>query len=87
MKRLELNFEDLEMQKRNIPTDIAQRVDEKNGAISLMIIFTPGLMVIKISKMPHFFYFLLMAAKNQSQGEIFKCVWNILFSSFRKCYE
>ena len=51
---MELNFEGLEMQKRNIPTDRAQRVDEKNGVICLDIIFTPGVMVIKISKMAHF---------------------------------
>ena len=28
---MEINFGALEMQKRNIPTDKAQRVDEKNG--------------------------------------------------------
>ena len=47
---MELNFEDLEMQKWNIPTDKAQRVDEKNSAISLVIMFTPRVMVSKISK-------------------------------------
>ena len=45
---MELNFEDLEMQKWNIPTDEAQRVDEKNSAISLVIMFTPRVMVSKI---------------------------------------
>ena len=30
---MELNFEGLQMQKWNIPTDRAQRLDEKNGAI------------------------------------------------------
>ena len=32
---MELNFEELEMQKLNIPTDSAQSVDEKNGVICL----------------------------------------------------
>ena len=32
---MELNFEVLEMQKLNIPTDSAQSVDEKNGVICL----------------------------------------------------
>ena len=52
---MELNFEGLEMQKWNIPTDRVQREDEKNGVIFLVIMFT------------HFLYFLLMPAKNQSQ--------------------
>ena len=33
----ELNFEGLEMQKWNIPTDRAQRVDEKNGVICYFV--------------------------------------------------
>ena len=32
-----LNFEGLEMQKWNIPTDRARRADEKNGVICLVI--------------------------------------------------
>ena len=35
-------FEGLEMQKCNIPTDRAQSVDEKNGVICLVIMFTSG---------------------------------------------
>ena len=62
----ELNFECLEMQKRNIPIDRAQRVYEKNGVICLVITFTPGVIVINILKIAHFLYFLL-TAKNQSQ--------------------
>ena len=45
---MELNFERLEMQKRKIPSDRAQRVYEKNGVICLVIICTPGVIVIKI---------------------------------------
>ena len=63
----ELNFEGLEMQKWNKQTDRTQRADEKNGVICLVIMFAPGVMVIKMSKMAHFLYFLLMPAKNQTQ--------------------
>ena len=62
-----MNFEDLEMQKWNIPTDRVQRVNERNVANCLAIMFTSGVMVIKMSKMAHFLYFLLMPEKNQSQ--------------------
>ena len=44
----------------------AQRVDEKNRVIRL-VMFTPRVMVIKMSKMLYFMYFLLHTAKNQSQ--------------------
>ena len=63
----ELNFEDLEMLKWNIPTVRVQRVKERNVANGLAVIFTSGVMVIKMSKMVHFLYFLLMPEKNQSQ--------------------
>ena len=53
---MELNFEDLEMQKWNIPMDRTQRVDEKNGVICL-VMFTSAVMVIKITKLAHFLYF------------------------------
>ena len=63
---MEMNFGALEMQKRNIPTDKAQRVDEKNGrVICLFIMFTLRIIVITMSKMAHFLYFLLMTAKNK----------------------
>ena len=42
----DMNFEGLEIQKWNIPTDRTWRVDEKNGVIFLVIMFTPGVMVI-----------------------------------------
>ena len=64
---MELTFYDFEMQKWNIATDRAQRVDEKNGNIRL-VMFTPRLTVIKMSKMACFMYFLLDTAKNQSQN-------------------
>ena len=54
--------------------EIDQRLDlnkqmNKNGVICPDIMFTPGIMVIKISKLDNFLYFLLMIAKNQSQFE------------------
>ena len=55
-----------DMQKRNRSTERVQRVDEKHGVIRL-VIFTPRVMVIKISEMAHFMYFQLDTAKYQSQ--------------------
>ena len=54
---MERSFEDLEMRRWNIQTDRVQRVDEKNGVICPAIMFTPGVMVIKMSKTAHFFFF------------------------------
>ena len=45
---MELNCEGLEMGKWNIPTNRARRVDEENRAIFLVIMFTLGVMVIKL---------------------------------------
>ena len=59
---MKLNFKGLEMQKWNIPTEKTQRADGKNGVICLYIIFTPRFFVIRMSKMVHFLYFLLMRA-------------------------
>ena len=61
---IKLNFEGHEIQKRNKPTNRAPRVNEKNGVIFLIIMFTPRVMVIKMFKMAHFLYFLLTTAKN-----------------------
>lgn len=63
---LAYNFEGLGMRKWNIPTNRAQKIDERNGVICLLTMFTSGVMVIKISQMTHFLYFLLlMTAKSQ----------------------
>ena len=78
-----LNFVGLEMQKWNTETDKTQKVDEKNGVIYLGIMFTPTVMVIKMSKMAHFLYFQLMTAKKLWQFELIeflqKMVWLISF--------
>ena len=54
---MELNFE-LNLQnatKWNIPTDRAHRLYDKNGVIYLVIMYTPRVIIIKMSKMVHFF--------------------------------
>ena len=43
-----------------------QRIDKKNG-VTCLVMFTPRVMVIKMSKMADFMYFLLDAAKYQFQ--------------------
>ena len=60
---LKLNFRGIRMQRWNKSTDRAQRVDEKNVFICLVIMFTSRLTVIKMSNDGSFLYFLL-AAKN-----------------------
>ena len=57
---IELYYEGLlnfEMQKWNVSRDRARLVDEKNGVIFLVIMFTIKVMVIKMSKMAHFCIF------------------------------
>ena len=49
----ETEFESLEMRKWNMPMDRPQRVDENHCVICLVIMPTPGVMVIKMSKMAH----------------------------------
>ena len=46
---MELNFEGLETQKWNIPTDWAQKVDEKIGVICLVIMFPSRNVVTEMS--------------------------------------
>ena len=57
-----LKFYVFEIQKWNIPTYRAQRVDEKNDVICL-VMFTSKVMVIRMSKMAHLMYFLLNTEK------------------------
>ena len=49
-----------------IPKNRAQRVDENNGFVCLFIMFTPTVIVIKMSKRTHFLNFQLIAEKNLS---------------------
>ena len=52
------------MQKWNISTYRAQRVDEKNDVIC-RVMFTSKFMVIRMSKMAHWMYFLVNTQKNK----------------------
>ena len=54
------------MQKRNVSTERAQRVNKKNEVTCLVIIFNPGVMVIKMSIMAHF-----LIKISHSLGKIF----------------
>ena len=62
---IELNFEGLEMNQTK--RQRAERVDEKNGVICLVIMFTSRVLAFKMSKMANYFCFILIAAKYQSQ--------------------
>ena len=48
---MKLNFQSLEMQKENIPTNRAHRIDKKNGVICLVNMFTARIMVIMLNVM------------------------------------
>ena len=54
---MELDFEGLEMQKWNILTDKAQTVDERDGVIYPVVMFTLRVMVIRMLKIVHFCIF------------------------------
>ena len=54
---MQLNFQGLKTQKLNIPTHKAKRVDDKNRVICLYLMFTPIVMVIKMSRMANFYIF------------------------------
>ena len=70
-----MNFEGVEIQKSNVPTERAQRVDEKNRAIFLVIRFIPRVIVIKMPKIVHLLYFLLMIAKNVAYQKLANFIW------------
>ena len=54
-----MNFDGLKFQKWNITMDRAQRLHEKNSVIFLLM-FTPEVMLIKMSKIVHILYFPLI---------------------------
>ena len=56
--------------------DRAQRVDEENGVICSVILFTTWVMVIKMSQLAHFFVFTADGNKKpcHSLGKVFKCI-------------
>ena len=59
-----MNSEGFQKRKGTIPTVRDQRADEKSGVIYLFIMFSSGIVVIKMLEMAHFLDFLQMAAKN-----------------------
>ena len=61
---LKLDLKGLGIQRWNRPMDRAQRVNEKNVFICLIIMFPSRVMVIKMSNNVSFLYFLLTLAKN-----------------------
>ena len=74
-----LNFEVLEMQKWNIPTDRASK--ELCVYLSWLL---PALWSLKLLI---FCFFLLMSSKiSHNLGKIFKCIWENFWSSIRKRY-
>ena len=60
---LDWSLKVLKGRNENILTDRARRIAEKNVIICLVFMFTPRIMVIAMSKMAHFLYFLLMLPK------------------------
>ena len=69
---IKLNFEALEMEKY---TNRARKGDDKNGVICLIIMFTAGFMVIKISEMGHFCIFCWQQQKSSCiLDKPFKCI-------------
>ena len=67
--------------------DRAQKVDEKNRVIGLVIMFTARAMIIKISKRARFLYFCWWQQNiSDKTGKIIKCNWKISLSSFTKWY-
>ena len=66
------------MQKWNISTYRAQRVDEKNDVIRL-VMFTSKVMVIRMSRTAYLMYFLLNTEKNRP-------VWARYFNTSEMSY-
>ena len=56
------------MQKPNTTKGRAQKVHEKNEHICVVLMFISKVMVIKMSKMAHCLYFVLMKVKNMSHS-------------------
>ena len=64
----------LKVLKWNKPKDRVQRVDERNGVICQIIMFTSRVMAFKMSEMANFIYFLLITTKIWSQFGQYLCV-------------
>ena len=73
------------MQKWNILTDRAQRVDG-NSRVICSVMFTSRVMVIIMSKITFLCYLLMTTKISPDLAKIFKCTWKVLFIFFRKRY-
>ena len=71
-----------QIQKRMLPTNRAEKVDEKNGVIYLVFMFP--LWVVKLFKRVKFFFpnFVRTSARNLSL--LFICIWNLSLHCFKK---
>ena len=61
---MKMNFEYFQIQKWILQRVRSEKVDEKNGAISLVSFFPSWVMVLKLSKKVHFCNFVLSSARN-----------------------
>ena len=61
---MKMNFEYFQIQKWILQTVRSEKVNEKNGAISLVSFFPSWVMVLKLSKKVHFCNFVLSSARN-----------------------
>ena len=62
-------------------------MDQKNGVIRL-VMFTPRVMVIKMSKMTILCTFCwIQQNMSSSLGKIFRCICKVLFGPLKKYYE
>ena len=75
---MELNFDGLEMQKWNIPMDIVQSVDEKNGSFDYLSCLLSELSSLKCQK------WLFAFCANESKKSV--TVWAIYLSASHRSY-
>ena len=71
---IELNFSSLEMMDR------ASKINKKNGVICLVIMFTPIVMVFKMSEATDFLFF------SGDNSKMFVTVWAIYLSTHGRHY-
>ena len=71
---IQFNFQGLKLQKWNIPTDRNRRLDENNGVICLVIMFSSRVMVIKCEKWLIFAFSADDRKKLVTVCKIFKCI-------------
>ena len=60
---MKMNFDHFQIQKWMLQTVRPEKVDENNGVICLVSMFTSWIMVCKLSKKVHFFWFCANLSK------------------------